>query len=76
MGPSVSGQAAFFGGAVLLGGGVGVLYDLFRVIRVRIGLRAVGAVLDLLFWTAATAAEAMRVGAQPEGWVKVTPRRQ
>ena len=71
MGPSVAGQAAFFGGAVLLGGAVGVLYDMFRVIRVRIGLRAVGAVLDLLFWTAATAALFVYAVTAGDGEVRV-----
>ena len=39
--------------ALLLGGGFGALYDLFRVLRAR--LPGVGAALDLLFWLAATA---------------------
>ena len=42
--------------AVLLGGMLGVLYDLMRVIRRRLPLRAVACVLDFLFWVAATAA--------------------
>lgn len=42
--------------AVLLGGSLGILYDLMRVIRRRLPLPGVAAVLDLLFWTAATIA--------------------
>lgn len=41
--------------AVLLGGGLGVVYDLMRVVRRRVPLGWLGSVLDLLFWTAATA---------------------
>ena len=34
--------------ALLLGGGMGVVYDLFRILRVRVKLRFLGPVLDLL----------------------------
>ena len=42
--------------ALLLGGGLGVFYDLLRVLRVRTGLHWLGQGLDLLFWLLATAA--------------------
>ena len=43
-------------GAVVLGLGTGLLYDLLRVIRWRIKGRIFGGLLDLLFWLTATAA--------------------
>ena len=42
--------------ALLLGGAMGVVYDLFRILRVRVHVRLLGPVLDLLFWLGATAA--------------------
>ena len=42
--------------AVLLGGSLGILYDLMRVVRRRIQLRWLEILLDLLFWAAATVA--------------------
>ena len=42
--------------ALLLGGAMGVTYDLFRVLRVRVRVPLLGPLLDLLFWLAATAA--------------------
>ena len=42
--------------ALLLGGTMGVVYDLFRILRVRVKVRLLGPLLDLLFWLAATAA--------------------
>ena len=53
---SVSGQAAFLGGALVLGAAVGLLYDFFRILRVRVPLPLLGGILDLLFWLAVTAA--------------------
>ena len=38
---------------LLLGGGLGVLYDLLRVVRVRGRLRWLRGAADLLFWLAA-----------------------
>jgi len=35
---------------------VGLLYDLFRSLRVRVTLKLLGALLDLVFWLAVTAA--------------------
>ena len=52
---SVSGQALLLGGALALGAAVGVLYDAFRVLRVRLPLPLLGGILDLLFWLAVTA---------------------
>lgn len=48
-------QVLFLAGAAALGLGVGLLYDLFRVMRVRIPLPLLGGVLDLLFWLVVTA---------------------
>lgn len=42
--------------ALLLGGGMGLFYDLLRVVRVRLKQRWLGQGLDLLFWLTATAA--------------------
>jgi len=42
--------------AVLLGGALGVVYDLMRVVRRRIPLPFLGGTLDFLFWVGATAA--------------------
>ena len=42
--------------AVLLGGGLGILYDLMRIIRRRIRLPGVEYTLDFLFWVIATVA--------------------
>lgn len=53
---SVTDQAMAFLGALALGGGLGVLYDLFRLSRVRLGLRVLGALLDLSYWVVAVLA--------------------
>ena len=42
--------------ALLLGGGMGMVYDLFRILRVRIRAALLGPLLDLLFWLGATGA--------------------
>ena len=42
--------------AVLLGGSLGLVYDLMRVVRRRIPLPGLGTVLDFSFWMLATAA--------------------
>ena len=49
-------QGQALGQAVLLGLLLGGLYDLFRILRVRVKVRLVGPALDLLFWITATAA--------------------
>jgi len=53
---SLAGQALFLAGALLLGAAVGLLYDAFRVLRVRIPFKPLGGLLDLLFWLVVTAA--------------------
>ena len=53
---SIEAQLAAFGGAFLIGAAAGVLYDLFRVLRVRIRIPLIGIVLDALFWILVTAA--------------------
>jgi spore cortex biosynthesis protein YabQ len=42
--------------AVLMGGGLGVLYDLMRIARRRIPSPLLAGILDFLFWITATAA--------------------
>ncbi|NBI65813.1 hypothetical protein D1646_03105 [Pseudoflavonifractor sp. 60] len=42
--------------ALLLGGAMGIVYDLLRILRVRVRIPFLAPVLDLLFWLAATAA--------------------
>lgn len=42
--------------AVLLGGVLGVVYDLMRVVRRRLPVPFLGGALDFLFWVGATAA--------------------
>jgi hypothetical protein len=49
-------QAVTFGGACVLGLSLGLVYDFMRILRRRISLRAVGPVLDLLFWLLCTGA--------------------
>ena len=46
----VAAQGAALVQAVLLGLAAGVLYDLFRILRVRVRLPLLGPALDLLFW--------------------------
>ena len=46
---SVTDQALFFAGALVMGAAVGLLYDAFRILRVRVRLPLLGGVLDLLF---------------------------
>ena len=52
----VSEQALYLGGALVLGAAIGLVYDLLRILRVRIPLPLVGGCLDLLFWLVVTAA--------------------
>ena len=42
--------------ALLLGGAMGLAYDLLRIVRVRLRLPLAGGALDLLFWLGATGA--------------------
>jgi spore cortex biosynthesis protein YabQ len=50
MGVSLISQASEFALASLLGAGLGFVYDCMRIMRGRIPLRGITAVLDLLFW--------------------------
>lgn len=47
---SVAGQALSFLGAMALGGGLGLVYDLFRLLRLRLGGKLLGGLLDLVYW--------------------------
>ena len=53
---SVEAQALSLLGGLLLGGSMGLVYDLFRILRWKIPLRGLGAALDLIFWVGCTAA--------------------
>ena len=68
---SVSTQAALLAGALLLGAAVGLLYDFFRILRVRIPLKLLGALLDLVFWLAVTAALFVYAVAAGDGAVRI-----
>ena len=46
----MTGQALTFGGAMALGGVLGLVYDLFRLLRRRLDWKALGILLDLLYW--------------------------
>ncbi|MEG1720901.1 MAG: spore cortex biosynthesis protein YabQ, partial [Pseudoflavonifractor sp.] len=48
-------QARAFAAAVLLGAGLGLGYDLLHVLRLRIPLRPLAALLDFFFWVGVTA---------------------
>ena len=50
----VAAQGAALAQAVLLGATAGVLYDLFRILRVRVRLPLLGPALHLLLWLALT----------------------
>ncbi|MBO5918506.1 MAG: spore cortex biosynthesis protein YabQ [Oscillospiraceae bacterium] len=54
MAADVSAQGWALVQALGLGLALGVLYDLLRILRVRIALPLLGGVLDLLFWVSAT----------------------
>ena len=64
---SVAQQAAALAQAAALGLAVGLLYDLFRVLRVRVALPLLGAVLDLSFWIIVTVAAVRLVSAGMAG---------
>ena len=68
---SVAGQAAAFTGAIALGLGVGLLYDLLRLLRCRLRLPLLGPVLDLMFWAAVTLALFLYVIAATGGEVRL-----
>ena len=68
---SVAGQAAAFTGAIALGLGVGLLYDLLRLLRCRLRLPLLGSVLDLMFWAAVTLALFLYVIAATGGEVRL-----
>ena len=53
---SVAAQGSAALQSLLLGGASGLLYDLFRILRVRIPIKWLGMVLDLLFWVIVTVA--------------------
>ncbi|MCD8334771.1 MAG: spore cortex biosynthesis protein YabQ [Clostridiales bacterium] len=54
MGVDVTAQALSLAGSLALGALLGVVYDLFRVLRVRLPLPGLGGALDVLFWAVAT----------------------
>ena len=77
----VAAQGAALVQAVLLGLAAGVLYDLFRILRVRVRLPLLGPALDLLFWLTLTVTLFLwsqwawgRAGAPVRGGVSVPGR--
>ena len=68
-------QVLFFTGALGLGVAVGVLYDIFRILRVRLRLPLLGGILDLLFWLVVTAALFLYTVTAGSGEVRGCPRR-
>jgi spore cortex biosynthesis protein YabQ len=65
MGVSLVNQTAEFALALLLGAGLGFVYDFMRITRGRVPLRGITAGLDVLFWAVCAAASfwfAMSVG--------------
>lgn len=54
-----------------LGAAIGLLYDFFRILRVRLRLPLLGSVLDLLFWLAVTAAIFVYAVAAGNGEVRI-----
>ena len=56
MTPDIARQLQGLCRAVLLGGGLGVLYDFMRIIRRRLPLPLLAGTLDFLFWATATTA--------------------
>ena len=55
MGVDLLDQALTFLGAAGLGTALGLVYDLFRILRRRVRLPLLGSALDLLFWALVTA---------------------
>ena len=55
MGIDLADQVRTFLGAAALGGCLGLVYDVFRVLRRRLRLPLVGALLDLGVWGLTTA---------------------
>ena len=64
-------QARFLAGAVGLGAAVGLVYDLLRILRVRLPLPLLGGLLDLSFWLGVTAALFLYTAAAGRGEVRV-----
>ena len=55
MSADIAAQLAALWQGAALGAAMGLLYDLFRVLRRRVRVPLLGPVLDLIFWCAATA---------------------
>lgn len=68
---SIAEQAAAFTGAVVMGFGVGLLYDLLRLLRQRLRLALLGSILDLLFWAVVTVTLFLFTIAATEGEVRI-----
>ena len=54
MTPEIAAQGAAFFQAVGLGLCAGLVYDIFRILRVRMKLPLLGPLLDFLFWVLLT----------------------
>ena len=72
MGAPLADQARFLLGALALGVGAGLVYDLFRVVRVRLPLPLLAGALDLLFWLMVTAALFVYTTAAGSGEVRLS----
>ena len=68
---SVAQQASSLAGAILLGFAIGVLYDILRLLRGRLGLPGLGTVLDLLVWVVTVAALFLYAASATGGRVRI-----
>ena len=69
MSPEIAAQGAAFFQAVGLGLCAGLVYDLFRILRVRVKLPLLGPLLDLLFWCGGMARPSCSAaGSSTSGW--------
>ena len=64
-------QARTFLGALGLGVALGLVYDLFRVLRLRLPLRILGGMLDLLYWPLTVCALFVYTVAVGDGVVRI-----
>ncbi|MDD4715418.1 MAG: spore cortex biosynthesis protein YabQ [Oscillospiraceae bacterium] len=71
MGISIGGQAAAFAGAVALGLAVGLVYDILRILRVRLKNRLLSGILDLIFWIIVIAAVFLYALSAGDGQVRI-----
>ena len=68
---SVTGQALAFLGSLALGGALGLVYDLFRLLRLRLPWKALGQALDLLYWPLTVCALFVYAVAAGDGVIRI-----